>query len=370
MLIHNQHYHSIWLHPDNPAVVQTFDQRKLPFEVEIVDLKRPEDAFEAIRSMLVRGAPLIGATGAFGLYLAAIHARAEALANPAEYLYGWKTRLLSARPTAVNLQWALDRVYDDMMTGQNTDSIIQLGLIAVQQILEDEIAMSKQIGLHGLEIIREISKRKDGAPVQILTHCNAGWIACIDYGTATSPIYLASESGIAVHVWVDETRPRNQGARLTAWELSQNHISHHLVTDNSGGHLMQHGMVDLVIVGTDRTTRRGDVANKIGTYLKALAAYDNRIPFYVALPSSTIDWEIRDGLKEITIEERDQDEVLTVDGWDGEKIVNVRVTDHETRAVNHGFDVTPARLITGLITDRGLCAASEEGLLSLYPEKR
>jgi methylthioribose-1-phosphate isomerase len=369
MLINKKPYRSIWLHPDNPGVVQTFDQRKLPFAVEIVNLATPQHAFDAIRSMLVRGAPLIGATGAFGLYLAALEYKAMK-AKTAGYLAEWRDKLLSARPTAVNLQWALERAFHRMQKCSDADEMVAAALHEVQSILEVEVAMSRQIGEHGLELIRKISERKGGAPVNILTHCNAGWIACIDYGTATAPLYLAHEQGIAVHVWVDETRPRNQGARLTAWELNENGIPHHLIVDNAGGHLMQHGMVDMVIVGTDRTTRQGDVANKIGTYLKALAAFDNDIPFYVALPSSTIDWDIRNGLAEIPIEERDEEEVLYAEGWDGAEVTRVRVTDAATGAVNHGFDVTPARLVTGFITERGVCEASEEGLLGLFPEKQ
>jgi methylthioribose-1-phosphate isomerase len=369
MLIQNKHYRSIWLHPSDPDIVQTFDQRKLPFEVVIVDLKSPDDAHQAIRSMLVRGAPLIGATGAFGLYLAVVDAEKRGIEMPSRWIQEWKQRLHEARPTAVNLRWALDRVAAAMKEDGSYPELKASALKVVDEILSEEIFMSKMIGEFGLEIIREISRKKGGKPVNILTHCNAGWIACIDYGTATAPIYLAKEEQINVHVWVDETRPRNQGARLTAWELSENSISHHLITDNAGGHLMQHGMVDLVIVGSDRTTRNGDSANKIGTYLKALAAYDNNIPFYVALPSSTIDWDIRDGLKEIPIEERSEEEVLFTEGWDGDRIIRIRVTDTGTSAVNHGFDVTPARLITGLITERGICEASEAGLLALFPEK-
>lgn len=370
MLIHKKHYRSIWLHPGNPGVVQTFDQRKLPFAAEIVDIETPQQACDAIRNMLVRGAPLIGATGAFGLYLATLSNDGAAVNNRLQWLSEWKEKLLSTRPTAVNLHWALDRVFDRIIRCGDEEKFTEVALHAVQTILEEEVAMSEQIGKHGLELIREINRRKGGAPVNILTHCNAGWIACIDYGTATAPVYMAKDQGIQVHVWVDETRPRNQGARLTAWELGENGIPHHLIVDNAGGHLMQHGMVDLVIVGSDRTTRCGDVANKIGTYLKALAARDNGIPFYVALPSSTIDWDIRDGLTEIPIEERDEEEVLFAEGWDETRISRVRVTGSATGAVNHGFDVTPARLVTGLITERGVCPASEVGLLSQFPEKR
>jgi methylthioribose-1-phosphate isomerase len=370
MLINDIHHRSIWLHPENPAVVRTFDQRRLPWEVVVVDLTGPEDAFDAISSMLVRGAPLIGATGAFGLYLAALQADVMADVEGQEFIRSWHRKLLSARPTAVNLQWALDRV-SAAIAATSPDSRKSISALGeVNAILEEEISMSEQIGLHGLEIIKEISRKKGGAPVNILTHCNAGWIACIDYGTATAPVYMAKNEGIPVHVWVDETRPRSQGARLTAWELGENGIPHHLITDNAGGHLMQHGMVDMVIVGTDRTTRSGDVANKIGTYLKALAAHDNNIPFYVALPSSTIDWDIRDGIREIEIEERSHEEVLFTEGWNGKGVENILITAPGTQAVNHGFDVTPARLVTALITERGVCDASEEDLLTLFPERR
>lgn len=369
MLINNKHFHSIWLHPDNPEVVQTFDQRKLPFSIEVIDLTSPQEAMDAISQMVVRGAPLIGATGAFGLYLAAVGLKKTAVADISGYMNDWRERLLSARPTAVNLEWALTRVYERIAGSVSQEHVIELALEEVNHILNEEINMSKMIGEHGLSLIREISRRKKGEPVNILTHCNAGWIACIDYGTATAPIYMAAGQGIPVHVWVDETRPRNQGARLTAWELSENSIPHHLITDNAGGHLMQHGMVDMVIVGTDRTTRTGDVANKIGTYLKALAAKDNNIPFYVALPSSTIDWTISDGINEIEIEERSADEVLTVDGWGGNEINSVNITGKGTPAANPGFDVTPARLVTGLITERGVCDANEEALVKLFPEK-
>ena len=369
MLINNKHCKSIWLHPEDPGKVQTFDQRKLPFKVEIVDITTPADAFEAIRSMLVRGAPLIGATGAFGLYLAAYHFTSSEETDFSGYISTWHRKLLSSRPTAVNLQWALDRVSEKINRSESPEVAVASALKEVENILREEIAMSEMIGRFGLEIIRSISKKKRGEPVNILTHCNAGWIACIDYGTATAPIYLAKENAISVHVWVDETRPRNQGARLTAWELAENDIPHHLITDNAGGHLMQQGLVDVVIVGSDRTTRNGDVANKIGTYLKALAANDNNIPFYVALPSSTIDWNTYDGLRNIPIEERSEEEVLTVEGQDGDRIVSVNISHQETRAVNYGFDVTPARLITGLITERGVCNADEKSLLKLFPEK-
>lgn len=370
MLIRNKHYQTIWLHKDDPGIVQTFDQRRLPFEISVVDIRTPMDAYNAISSMIVRGAPLIGATGAYGLYLSAVRAASgEPDKDNDDYFKEWRAKLLSARPTAVNLRWALERVYNSIIKGITPEERASLALRETEQIINDEVDMSKKIGEFGLDLIRKISYSKNGGPVNVLTHCNAGWLACIDYGTATAPVYMAKESGIPVHVWVDETRPRNQGARLTAWELSENGIPHTLITDNAGGHLMQHEMVDIVIVGSDRTTRTGDVANKIGTYLKALAAKDNNIPFYVALPSSTIDLTILDGKEEIEIEERSEDEVLYVEGWINETINNIKITDKETKALNPGFDVTPSRLITGLITERGICESSEEGLKKLFPDK-
>lgn len=367
MLINGKQYRSIWLDREDPSLVQTFDQRLLPFEVKIVDLRTADDAYEAIKSMLVRGAPLIGATGAFGLYIAALECPEidfiETLKSRADYLK-------SARPTAVNLAFAIDKLLDKLSSTDTKTSAIPKLKEAALQLLEDEVEMSKAIGLHGLELIKEISKRKNGEPVNILTHCNAGWIACIDYGTATAPMYMAKEAEIPIHVWVDETRPRNQGARLTAWELEQNDIPHTLVVDNAGGHLMQHGMVDIVFVGSDRTTRSGDVANKIGTYLKALAAHDNNVPFYVALPSSTIDWTISDGVKEIPIEERSQDEVLVMEGTNKDQFTSVEITNGKSKASNFGFDVTPAKYVSGLITERGISEASEEGLLKHFPEQK
>ena len=296
--------------------------------------------------------------------------RSKKRSYPEKYLSTEFENFKHSRPTAVNLFIALKRISDVLNTTKNFKEKIKLALLTAQEIVDEDIAICKSIGEHGLEIIKNISGKKNGDVVNILTHCNAGRLGCIEYGTATAPMYLAHAYGIKIHVWVDETRPRNQGANLTAWELLDAGIPHTVIVDNAGGHLMQHGAVDLVIVGTDRTTRTGDVANKIGTYLKALAAHDNNIPFYVALPSTTIDWKISDGLKEIPIEERSADEVKYAEGWNGKKRQSVLLTPKGSNARNFGFDVTPARLVTGLITERGICAASEKGLLSLFFENK
>ncbi len=364
MKINGKHYHTIWLQDDR--TIQTFDQRYLPHQLVIEDLTKLEDFLVAIKEMHVRGAPLIGATAAYGLYIATL----EALQQPDFEVYLAKAaQLLKAtRPTAVDLFYAIEKSLQVINLVENQDLKPAAALQAAQDFAKESLESCRQIGEFGLNIIKEIRIRKNGAPVNILTHCNAGWIACIDYGTATAPIYLAHDAGIPVHVWVDETRPRNQGANLTAYELLQHGVPHTVIVDNAGGHLMQHNMVDMVIVGTDRTTRQGDVANKIGTYLKAIAAKDNDVPFYVAVPSSSIDWTVRDGLREIPIEQRNPNEVKYVHGWDGEKMSNVLITPAESPAANYGFDVTPARLVTSLITDRGICAASEAELMTLFPE--
>ncbi|MDX1943179.1 MAG: S-methyl-5-thioribose-1-phosphate isomerase [Saprospiraceae bacterium] len=365
MKINGKHHQTIWLKDER--TVQTFDQRFFPHQIVIEDLTKLEDFEVAIKDMHVRGAPLIGVTAAYGLYIAAL----EALEQPdfEHYFINAVKRLRKTRPTAVDLFHAIEKVVTTVNTAANLKKKPLLALEAAKLLAEESIASCSNIGEYGLKIIKEIASKKKGELVNILTHCNAGWIACIDYGTATAPIYLAHDAGIPVHVWVDETRPRNQGANLTAFELGEHGVPHTVITDNTGGHLMQHKMVDMVIVGTDRTTRQGDVANKIGTYLKALAAKDNDVPFYVALPSSSIDWNVNNGLTEIPIEQRNPDEVKYVQGWDGEKLSKVLITPKDSPAANYGFDVTPARLVTGLITDRGICEASEEGLLSLFPEK-
>jgi methylthioribose-1-phosphate isomerase len=340
----------------------------LPHQIIVVDLKTTDEVVQAIKEMIVRGAPLIGATAGFGVYFACLEAqKAE---NPIHYLEQAFERLKNSRPTAVNLFWALERQKKAIAETNNLEEKVKIAFQTALQIVEDDVEVCRMIGVHGLPIIEQLSEAKNGETVNILTHCNAGRLGCIEWGTVTSPIYQAHQKGIKVHVWVDETRPRNQGSNLTAWELLQAGVPHTVIVDNAGGHLMQHGFVDMVIVGTDRTTRQGDVANKIGTYLKALAAKDNQIPFYVALPSTTIDWEIRDGLKEIPIEERSQDEVKYIFGWDGEKLQKVLLTPAESSASNYGFDVTPAHLIKALVTERGICAANEEGMLSLFPERK
>jgi methylthioribose-1-phosphate isomerase len=363
--IQGENYHTIWLKEDDACVVQVIDQRKLPFKFEVFEMKTAEDAFYAIKEMVVRGAPLIGVTAAYGMYLALLGFEEGNFDN---YLTEKASDLKSSRPTAVNLAFAVDEMFDFILAHKSDANLIQKTLEKASQLKSAEIDFGSKIGDFGLELIAEIYKKK-GETVNILTHCNAGWLACIDWGTATAPIYKAHLNGIPVHVWVDETRPRNQGARLTAYELGEQGVPHTIIPDNTGGHLMQHGLVDLVIVGSDRTTVTGDVANKIGTYLKALAAKDNDIPFYVALPSSTFDWDMEDGIKEIPIEQRDPTEVSNIEGWDGEKVQSVRLIPEKSKVANYGFDVTPARLVTGLITERGICAANKESILNLFPEK-
>jgi methylthioribose-1-phosphate isomerase len=333
----------------------------------VADLKSVPDTVRAIREMVVRGAPLIGVTAAYGLFLAALNAPGQRVTKA--YLQSAATRLKAARPTAVNLAWALDRVLAETLRVKGYERRVAAAREAADAIRSLETENCRRIGRHGLALIEAIGRRKGRQPVNILTHCNAGWLACIAHGTATAPIYAAQKRGIALHVWVDETRPLNQGARLTAWELARGGVPHTVITDNAGGHLMQHGRVDLVLVGTDRTTRTGDVANKIGTYLKALAARDNGVPFYVALPSSTFDWELRDGVTEIPIEERDPDEVRFVQGDIDGRTAQVLVPPAESPAANFAFDVTPARLVTGFITERGICRATEADILRLFPEK-
>lgn len=371
MNIQGKHYRTVWLKVDDPEIVQIIDQRSLPFELVIEDLRSVADTATAIKEMHVRGAGLIGALAGFGIYLAALKSEHLPLSDFMSAVEQDGEYLISTRPTAVNLEWAVRRVLADMRAA--TPEILTKVAVAKQtalDIADEDAGYCRRIGEHGVELIAEISRRKNGAPVNILTHCNAGWLAFVDYGTATAPIYAAFKRGIPVHVWVDETRPRNQGARLTAWELGQHGVPHTVIADNTGGHLMQHGMVDLVITGADRVTYTGDAANKIGTYLKALAAKDNNVPFYVALPSSTLDWVMTDGVNQIPVEERDADEMRYIEGWEDNAVHKVQLMPENSPAANFGFDVTPSRLISGLITERGICAASDEGILALYPEKR
>lgn len=356
---------TIWYNTER-NIVETIDQRALPFTNVIVLIGTLEEAGNAIREMVVRGAPLIGVTAAYGMYLAAcnysgpnFHARMEMAAE----------LLKSARPTAINLAYAVDEalsvISDQVSIKKNIHSLFEYA----ESLKQREIDFSKKIGMFGLELIKEMSERKKGEAIQILTHCNAGRLATVELGTATAPIYLAHEAGIPIHVWVDETRPRNQGARLTAWELAEAGIPHTIIPDNTGGHLMQHQMVDMIIVGSDRTTLNGDVANKIGTYLKALAAADNGIPFYVALPSTSIDWNLENGLLEIPIEERDGSEVSIMEGLLNNEVCEFRIIPEKSAVANYGFDITPARLVTALITERGVCKATSGGILNLFPEK-
>jgi len=363
--VNAEDFRTIWLSPDDDSVVQIIDQRVLPHDYRIHDLKSWQDGVVAIKDMYVRGAPLIGATAAWSLYLATLDTK-----NPTSEIRTAADALLKSRPTAVNLRWAVDRVLAAIVAASDSNDLRSVTRLEAENICDEDIEISRCIGEHGLRLIEKVAANKNGATVNILTHCNAGSLATINWGTATAPIYFAQQKGIDVHVWVDETRPRNQGSQLTAWELAANGVPHTLIVDNAGGHLMQHGMVDLVITGTDRTTRCGDVANKIGTYLKALAAHDNDVPFYIALPSTTIDWESRDGLLEIPIEERDPAEVTDIYGVNNGENIHVRTTARDTPVSNYAFDVTPARLITGLITERGVCDASEQGLLNLFPEMR
>lgn len=357
-------FRTIWLSPDDDSIVQVIDQRVLPHEYRVHDLRSWNEGVFAISDMIVRGAPLIGATAAWSLYLAV---RASAL--PEKEIHVAAEALLRSRPTAVNLRWAVERVLAAIATVHDRDELLAVTRREAESICDEDVEISRNIGEHGLRLIADIAATKNGKPVNILTHCNAGSLATLNWGTATAPIYFALRDGIEVHVWVDETRPRNQGSQLTAWELAQNNVPHTLIVDNAGGHLMQHGKIDMVITGTDRTTRCGDVANKIGTYLKALAANDNDIPFYVALPSTTIDWDSRDGIAEIPIEERDPSEITHIYGIHNGAAISIRTTAPHTPVSNFAFDVTPARLVSGLITERGVCAASEAGLLGLFPEQ-
>jgi methylthioribose-1-phosphate isomerase len=360
MKINGKPYRTIW--PKGDDTVEVIDQTRLPHEFATLALRSKEEAAHAIKAMIVRGAPLIGATAAYGMALAMREdASDEALTRAHDML-------LETRPTAINLRWALNRMCDVLRNRPRGDRAA-LAWKEAAAICDEDVATCRSIGEHGVGLIREIAKKKAGKRVNILTHCNAGWLACVDWGTALAPIYMAHDEGIKLHVWADETRPRNQGASLTAYELGAHGVSHTILADNAGGHYMQAGEVDLCIVGTDRVTANGDVANKIGTYLKALAARDNDVPFYVALPSSTIDWTLDSG-RAIPIEERSQDEVLKMTGrLPGGGLATVEIAAPGSPAANPGFDVTPARLVTGFVTERGICAASREGLASLFPER-
>ena len=357
MKIEGKEYRTIWF-DEKSGSVKIIDQTKLPHQFIIKDLKTTKDAIDSIKNMEVRGAPLIGATAAYGLVLSIIEN------NDQTFLKKSSENLINSRPTAINLKWAVDRMMKKI-SGLNSNEILNIAINESKEICEEDIKFCENIGLNGLKIIEEIyNKKKD--TVNILTHCNAGWLATINWGTATSPIYHAHKKRIPVHVWVDETRPRNQGANLTSYELNEEEIPNTIIADNAGGILMQRGEVDICIVGTDRTLSTGDVANKIGTYLKALAAHDNNVPFYVALPSSTIDWEIKD-FKQIPIEERSSEELSHIEGLDeNNNVKKVLIYPKKSKAINLAFDITPAKYVTGLITEKGVCEASSEGLKKLY----
>lgn len=368
MKINGVAYRSIWTDPQDPDTVFIFDQRELPHRLVVEPLRTVEEAAVAIKEMHTRGAPMIGMTAAYGLYLASV--AYDGLPDFNARIHAAAEMLKATRPTAVNLAWAVDQQMAAIAGVQDDSAKPRILKKNAEALADADAELCRNIGVHGLRLIEEIAARKPaGQPVNILTHCNAGWLACVDYGTATAPMYLAHDAGIPIHVWVDETRPRNQGARLTAFELGQHGVPHTLIADNTGGHLMQHGMVDIVFVGADRVTTTGDAANKIGTYLKALAAQDNGVPFYVALPSNTFDWTIRDGLKEIPIEQRGDEEVKYMDGIYKDKSYTVLIAPASTPAANYGFDVTPARLITGLITERGVHPATEDGIRAAFPER-
>ena len=363
MKVNGVAYRTVWVDPGDGWSVRVIDQTKLPWSLDVAHLTTRDQAAHAIKSMQVRGAPLIGAVAAYGMCLAL---RADASSGAMERD---AAILAETRPTAINLRWALDR----MLTRLRNTALAGRVDAAYQEaasIADEDVAQCEAMGRYGAELIQAIAASKPGQRVNLLTHCNAGWLATVDWGTALAPIYVAHNAGIDLHVWVDETRPRNQGAALTAWELGGHGVPHTVIADNAGGHMMQHGMVDMAIVGTDRVTRTGDVANKIGTYLKALAARDNGVPFWVACPSTTIDWTVSDGVKEIPIEERNAAEVTDLTGRmaDG-TIATIRVVAGGSPAANPAFDVTPARLVTGLITERGRCSATAEGLLGLFPER-
>lgn len=368
MRIGNQHYRTIWIEEDHKETVCIINQNHLPYDLVIEEINSVDEMAVAIRDMHVRGAGLIGAAAGYGMYLAT-----SGFKNTQDHsVLDRAARLLKdTRPTAVNLSWAVERQIEAIGQVHGPTEKQRIALETAQAIADEDANYCQRIGEHGLSLIADIRNKKRGETVNVLTHCNAGWLAFVDYGSALAPVYAAHDSGLKVHVWVDETRPRNQGAKLTAWELEQHGVPYSVIADNTGGHLMQHGWVDLVIVGSDRTTYTGDVANKIGTYLKALAARDNGVPFYAALPSSTFDWQIRDGVKEIPIEERGDEEVKYIEGITNEgRKEKVLLTPLKSSVVNYGFDVTPSRLVSGIITERGICEASEAGIMALFPEKQ
>jgi methylthioribose-1-phosphate isomerase len=369
MLVNGKNYITIWTNKDK-SIVYTIDQRLLPHKFRIIKLKNSDDVILAIKNMTVRGAPLIGVAAAYGMYLAVLEAKRKfkSVKEINKYLILKSAEIKSTRPTAVNLFYAVEESLKKINNANTSEEKKREAINYAESLLKTEIDACRRIGMYGLKIIETISKKKKGGIVNILTHCNAGWLACIDYGTATAPIYFANERGIKVHVWVEETRPRNQGAGITAWELGQNSVPHTIITDNAGGYVLQKGLVDLVITGSDRTTITGDVCNKIGTYKTALAAYDNRIPFYAAVPTSSIDRKIKNGIKEIRIEERNENEVKRVQGKYKNRIIEVLITPEKSLVKNYGFDITPRKYVTGIITEKGICRANEKNIKQLLTD--
>lgn len=368
MKVNGKQYRTIWVDESNPKIIKIIDQTKLPYEFVIKDITNYHEMITAIKDMEVRGAGLIGAAGAYGMYLATLEASNSSDFD--SFMLKAASGLKNSRPTAINLEWAVGKVEKDVFSKKTVSEKINSAFLTAGNIADEDAETGRKIGINGLALIEDVSHKKNGETVNILTHCNAGWLAFVDYGSALAPVYAAHEKGLKLHVWVDETRPRNQGAFLTAWELSQAGIPHTVITDNEGGLLMQKNMVDMVIVGSDRTTFTGDVANKIGTYLKALAARDNNIPFYAAVYSSSFDWEISDGVKCIPIERRSDDEIRYITGLDNKgNPVKVAIVPGESPVSNYAFDVTPARLVTAIISERGICAANKESIAKLFPDK-
>ncbi len=368
MLVNGIKYRTIWVSDRNKEVVYAINQNKLPFRFEIVELKSSNGIIDAIKNMVVRGAPLIGAAGAYAVYLSLLEAKKK-YKKPEDvnkYLHDRCELITSARPTAVNLKWAVYKTLEQVLNQNNISDKINIAFKTASELCEDDVLACRKIGIYGREIIKKLSAKKKNGVVNILTHCNAGWLAVIDYGTALAPVYFAKEIGLKVHVWVEETRPRNQGARLTAWELEQNDIDYSIITDNAGGYVMQKKMVDIVIVGSDRTTLTGDVCNKIGTYKTALAAYDNKIPFYAAVPMSSFDLSIKNGVKEIPIEERSPDEIKYVEYYDGRTIKKGLITFDTAKIRNYGFDVTPSKYVSGIITERGVIKPNVKSIKKLF----
>ena len=368
MKVNGKNFSTIWVDSQNKEQINVIDQRKIPFEFKILKLCTTDDYYHAIKDMVVRGAPLIGVTAAYAIYRAALESRTvldykKEIIKKAEYIK-------SARPTAVNLEFAVNLQLKAIENLDNIDNIINTTFRLAGEMREEDIETNKLIGKFGTELIENIANKKKDGPVNILTHCNAGWLATVDYGTALAPVFTANGNGIDLHVWVDETRPRNQGAKLTAWELYHENIKHTVIPDNTGGHLMQEGLVDIVIVGTDRTSVNGDVANKIGTYLKAIAAFDNQIPFYVAAPSTSIDFNLDTTHSKIPIEQRNGDEVRYMDGIAHDKVERFLIIPEVSPVKNYAFDVTPSKYVTGLITERGICKANKEDILNLFPNKK